>query len=221
MYKSPMRVLSIKDPLFIHSEYLVQPDWEAEMKRKLDRVYYPRTRDELIEGYDFMVIHGARIHHFSPRQIHDLDYAFREARMGSLSTFGPAWEQVWEVSTLYDTSPAKDYTDEWFHGVFYVRFRRDREPIFTPFIELGMEKVLGDAYHLMVEKQGAVVWGDMLPRNTPCCRPSSATARSQFRLLLDPVPRRCQSLREAHSRAVFSNAVTAAVASGSQRRSWS
>jgi hypothetical protein len=114
-----------------------------------------------------IVFNDARLQHFTPRQLNDLDYAFREAGMGSFATFGPAWEQVWEVTTLYDTSPAKDYTDEWFHGVFYVRFHRDREPIFTPFIELGMEKVLGDAYHLMVEKQGAVVWGDMLPRNTP------------------------------------------------------
>ena len=164
---NPFTGYCMQDPLFTYALEPIPPDLSDGEKQKLDRIYYPRTRDLLIDNFDMMVFFDARLQHFTSRQLNDLDYAFREGKMGSISTFGPAWEQVWEVTTLYDTSPAKDYTDEWYHGPFYVRFWREREPIFTPFIELGMEKIIGDAYHLMVEKEGATVWGQMLPRDTP------------------------------------------------------
>jgi hypothetical protein len=164
---NPFTGYFMRDPLFTFAVEPIPPDIPDSEKQKLDRIYYPRTRQIMIDTYQMIVFNDARLHHFTPRQFHDLDYAFREAGMGSISTFGPAWEQVWEGSTLYDTSPALDYTDEWYHGVFFVRFRRETQPVFTPFVELGMEKVLGDAYHLMVEKPGATVWADMLPRGTP------------------------------------------------------
>lgn len=171
------------DPLFTYALEPIPPDLEDGLKRKLDRVYYPRTREMLIDSYDMIVFNDARLQHFTPRQLHDLDYAFREAGICSMSTFGPAWEQVWEITTLYDTSPALDYTDEWFHGVFWVRFSPDREPVFTPFVSLGMERILGDAYHLMVAKPGATEWGRMLPRDTPWMiswRPGGGSAGLQW-----------------------------------------
>jgi len=164
---NPFTGYCMQDPLLKYTLEPIPPDLPDGEKQKLDRIYYPRTRAILVDNFDMIVFNDARLQHFTSRQLNDLDYAFREAGMGSISTFGPAWEQVWEVTTLYDTSPARDYTDEWFHGIFSVSFRRDREPVFTPFVELGMEKILGDAYHLLSEKQGATVWGDMLPRNTP------------------------------------------------------
>ncbi len=180
---NPFTGYFMQDPLFIYALEPIPPDLPDGEKQKLDRIYYPRTRQILIESYDMIIFYDARLQHFTPRQLHDLDYAFREAGMGSIATFGPAWEQVWEVTTLYDTSPAFDYTDEWYHGLFWVGLRRDRDPVFTPFIELGMEKLLGDAYHLMVEKPGATVWADMMPMGTPWMiswRPGGSEAGLQW-----------------------------------------
>lgn len=44
---------------------------------------------------------------------------------------------------------------------------RERDPIFLPFIALGMEKVPGEAYARMSPRQGTIVWGDMQPLDTP------------------------------------------------------
>ncbi len=174
---------AMQDPLLTYGVEPIPPDLSDGEKRKLDRIYYPRTREILIQTYRLIVFNDARLQHFTTKQLHDLDYAFREAGMSSISTFGPAWEQVWEVTTLYDTSPALDYTDQWFHGTFWVRFRRDKDPVFTPFIQLGMEKMLGDAYHLMTEKPGATVWADMMPMQKPWMiswRPGGSKAGLQW-----------------------------------------
>jgi len=180
---NPFMGYAMQDPLLSYGVEPIPPDLPDGDKRKLDRIYYPRTRQILIESYRMIVFNDARLQHFTPQQLHDLDYAFREAGMSSMSTFGPAWEQVWEVTTLYDTSPALDYTDQWFHGTFWVKFRRERDEIFTPFIQLGMERMLGDAYHLMTEKPGAVVWADMMPMQRPWMiswRPGGSRAGLQW-----------------------------------------
>ena len=180
---NPFTGYFMRDPLFTYAVEPIPPDLEDGEKQKLDRIYYPRTRQVLVENFDMIIFNDARIQHFTPRQYHDLDYAFREAGMASLATFGPAWEQIWEGSTLYDTSPALDYTDEWYHGLFRIQIRRDRKPVFTPFIDLGTEKILGDAFHLMVEKPGATIWADMLPRNVPWMiswRPGGSKAGLQW-----------------------------------------
>jgi hypothetical protein len=180
---NPFTGFFMEDPLFGYGVEPIPPDISNEEKRRLDRIYYPRTRKDLVESFDMVIFRDARIDHFTTKQLHDLDYAFREAGMASLSTFGPAWETVWEPTILYDLAPISDYTSQWYRGIFWVRFRKERVPVFTPFIELGMEKVVGNAYHMMTPRQGAVVWGDMQPRNTPWLaswRPGGGNAGMQW-----------------------------------------
>ncbi len=165
--QNPFTGYFMQDPLFTYRLEPIPPDIADSEKQKLDRIYYPRTRQALIDSFDLIIFNDARIQHFTTKQFHDLDFAFREAGMASVATFGPAWEQIWRVSTLYDTSPAYDYTDQWYHGIFWVEFRKNRDPVFDSFVDLGMERILGDAYHKMVEKQGATVWADMMPLGTP------------------------------------------------------
>ena len=50
---------------------------------------------------------------------------------------------------------------------YRVIFRKELEPVFTPFSKLGMEKVYGANWHQMTPRQGSVTWADMQPNNNP------------------------------------------------------
>jgi hypothetical protein len=164
----PFKILFMQDPLFTYSLYPLPSDLDDSDKRKLDRVYYPRTRKILIENYDLMVFHDARIMHFTSRQIHDLDYAFREAGMTSMMNMRGSfmWDWVWEPTILYDVAPI-NYHDDNRYVAHQVVFRRERDPVFLPFLEFGIEKVIGNAVAEMRVKQGATIWSDAKPQNQP------------------------------------------------------
>jgi hypothetical protein len=153
------------DPLFILNLEPVPADLPDSDKRKIDRQYFPRNREGLLK-YDFIVFSDARVQHFTPRQLSDLDYAFKEAGVTSFSSFGPAWIHAFQPTTLYDIVPISEY-DFYFHRPWRVKFRPEREPVFQPFVELGMEKVLGEAYGEAKPRQGTTVWADMEPNGWP------------------------------------------------------
>jgi len=155
------------DPLFTYSVEPIHPTLSREEKRKLDRVYYPRSRDALIGDYDLMVFRNARIDHFTTRQLDDLHFAFSEGEMTSIVTHGPDWDEVWKVSSLYEITPLREY--DMIGGIrpYTVRFRREREPVFLPLVELGLEEVWGLGFHTMQVKQGATIWADIVPYGLP------------------------------------------------------
>jgi hypothetical protein len=162
---NPFWVLSVDDPLLTLDAYPIPSDRSVQEKRKLDRVYYPRTREALLD-YDLMVFHAARIQHFVARQIHDLDYAFREAKMAAfcgLTGLGIGWEDpvLLEVIPIYSRSVSP------YSRSYRVKFRRDRDPVFTSFLEYGVENVFGNVYTEMYVKPGAKVWGDIVPYDLP------------------------------------------------------
>jgi hypothetical protein len=154
-----------EDPLFSYNLEPIPADLPDSDKRKIDRQYFPRNREILID-YDFIVFSDARVQHFTSRQLADLDYAFREAGVASFYSFGPAWEHAFLSTILYDIVPIRDY-NYYLHRPWRVSFRTDREAVFTPFIELGMEKVLGEAYGEGTPRQGTTVWADMVPNGWP------------------------------------------------------
>ncbi len=187
VWHDPFRVLFMRDPLFTYSLYPLPPDLCDDDKRKLDRVYYPRTREILIENYDLMVFHDARIQHFTSRQIHDLDYAFREAKITSMMVFMGSflWDWVWESTILRDVAPISDHRNARFDG-YWVVFRRERDPVFLPFLEFGIEKVVGTAVAEMDVKQGATIWGEIQPQNQPWLvswKPGGGNAGIQWTLI--------------------------------------
>jgi hypothetical protein len=154
------------DPLFTYSVEPLPPDLSNQEKQRLDRLYYPRSRDALIQDYDLMVFRTARITHFTSRQLDDLDFAFREGAMTAINTFSLEWDSVWIVSKLYDVVPVKDY-HTYIRRAFRVMFRREREPVFLPFVNLGLEEVWGMGWHTMEAKHGATTWADMVPYGLP------------------------------------------------------
>lgn len=155
-----------EDPMFRYSLEPIPSGLTDPERQKYDRLYYPRSRKILLETYDMLFFSDARIQHFIARQFHDLDFAFREAGMPSLWSFGPAYGQAIEGSILSEILPISDHNGHY-HKPWRVVFRREREPIFLPFIDLGMEKVTGDGFAWMTPRPGAVTWADMQPLDTP------------------------------------------------------
>jgi hypothetical protein len=162
---NPFWVLSIDDPLLDLNAYPIPHDLSTQDRRKLDRVYYPRTRTALLD-YDLMVFHAARIEHLIGKQVSDLDYAFREAKMAAfcgLTGLGLGWEDP----VLLEVIPIHEREVSPYFRSYRARFRRERDPVFTPFLKYGIENVIGNQYTEMYVKQGAKVWADIVPYDLP------------------------------------------------------
>ncbi len=168
VYQDPFKTLFMRDPSFTYTLYPLPPDLSNRDKRKLDRVYYPRTRTALTEGYDLIVFHDARFQHFTSRQVSDLDWAFRDGGMTDIMVFMGSflWDWIIEPTTLREVIPISGHSRARY-GSFRVVFREDRDDVFLPFVELGIEKVMGNAIAEMTAKQGATIWGDIVPQNQP------------------------------------------------------
>jgi hypothetical protein len=161
----PFTVLFMQDPLFTYALYPLSTQLNEEEKSRLDKVYYPRTGKMLTEAYDVIIYRDARFDHFTPRQYHDLDYAFREEGLVSVTVHSLSWGIV-QSSIIYDTTPISEY-EYRMQGSWRVRLSRERDPIFIPFVDLGIEKVTGAEYGIMTPKPGATVWGELVPQGYP------------------------------------------------------
>jgi len=162
---NPFTCLFIQDPLFRFALFPLSTEITVEEKKKLNRVYYPRTRELLVNSYEAIIFYDARIDHFTARQFGDLEYAFREAGMSSVAAHSISFS-VWQPTVLYDLSPISVY-DFRYTGIWRVRFRREREPVFLPFADLGMEQAFGGEYARITPKEGTTVWADMVPEGVP------------------------------------------------------
>ena len=85
VWGNPFRILFLRDPIFDYSIYPLPPDLSDPEKRRLDRVYYPRTKALLVDTYDLIVFHDSM---FS-RQPFLHPSGFRESR-GSSETRIPS-----------------------------------------------------------------------------------------------------------------------------------
>lgn len=154
-----------EDPLFTYESDPQQAGLSMEERRRLDRLYFPRSRKLLLETFDMVFVFDPRLDHFTGRQFGDLDYAFKMAGMPSFWAFGPSYGTI-SGTILDETLPIGSY-EGYYHRPWRVKFRTDREPVFTPFIALGMENVPGEAYGWMEPRVGSTVWADMVPYDFP------------------------------------------------------
>ncbi len=153
-----------EDPLFTYVP-LPQVGQTKEERLRLDRLYFPRTRKELLRKFDMVFIHDPRIDHWEVRYFADLDYAFREKGMASFWSFGPSYSFI--ASTIfYDILPIHDYHG-YYHRAWHIVFEDGREPVFLPFREYNIEKVIGDGYGNMAARLGSTTWAKMQPINLP------------------------------------------------------
>ncbi len=177
---NPFTSLFMQDPLFHYSLFPLPTNIRLDEKRRLNRVYYPRTRKILTNNYQVMTFYDARVDYFTDRQFQDLADVFREDGMVSFTVHSLSW-WIWQNSVLLDVSPINDYKFR-FESTWRVSFR-DRYPISQPFVELGIEKVTGWEYAILDVKQSAKIWADMVPQNTPWLvswRPGDGNAGLQW-----------------------------------------
>ncbi len=163
---SPLPTYFTEDPLFTFQSDPHQAGLSIEERLRLDRLYFPRTRQKLVEDFDMVFFEDPYIDHFTPTQWGNLHYAFTQAGIPSLWSFGPAYGLVVKPSVLEEILPISDHQG-WYHRPWHAVFERDRDPVFLPFVDFGMERVLGAAYAEMQPRQGSVLWAKMQPLNLP------------------------------------------------------
>jgi hypothetical protein len=154
-----------EDPLFTYESDPQQAGLTLEERRRLDRLYFPRNRRMLLDKFDMVFTFDPRLEHFTAGQFGDLEHAFKRDGMPSFWSFGPSYTFM-SGTVLDDVLPIGSY-DGYYHRPWRVSFREDKEPLFTPFIALGMERVPGEAYGWMKPRAGSTTWADMVPYKFP------------------------------------------------------
>ncbi len=162
----PLPGFFTEDPLFYYETDPHQAGLSLEQRIRHDRLYFPRTKQRLLDKFDMVFFADPYIDHFTPRQFGDLYSAFTEEGMPSYWSFGPAYGGVIQTTILSDMLPISDYQG-YYHRSWRAVFREGQDPVFTPFVELGVENVLGEAYAWMRPRQETVVWADMEPLDLP------------------------------------------------------
>ena len=137
--------------------------------RRFVRIYFPRTRDELVEGFDFSVFPDGNLDPFVPSQIADIKYAM-ERGMGGLVTMGgdlssPSGSAYagWANSVLREVLPV-ELNDKMKQdgSLFSIRVVKDEPPVLSMFVPLGIEDFKGaSAFTLLTTRIGATVWGHL------------------------------------------------------------
>ncbi len=152
-----------------------------EDQKRLVRLYFPRTRDELVRDYRFIVFVDADIFPYTARQLEDMRYAVGEAGLGALASLGGAvfgytyvygcMYEEWASSVLAEIFPhdflrpnsgqlVPSFTIE-------VDGRADLAPILKMFVPLGIESVIGRGWGMVHPKQGSTVWAWIRPIGVP------------------------------------------------------
>jgi len=162
----PLPGFFAEDPLFVYESDPHQAGLTLDERMKLDRLYFPRTRQRLLEKSDMVFFADPYIDHFTSRQFGDLYYAFTRGGMPSYWSFGPSYGHIIQNCILNDLIPISDYRG-YFHKTWRPVFQREREGVFLPFIPLGMQQIPGSAYAEMKPREGTIIWADMQPLNLP------------------------------------------------------
>ncbi len=155
-----------EDPLFTYESDPHCAGLDLDERRRLDRLYFPRTRQILLTKFDMVFFADPYIDHFTPGQFQNLYQAFTEDGMPCYFSFGPSYGHAIQGSILNDILPISHYHG-YIHQSWYPSFRRERDPVYLPFVELGMEHIPGSAYGEMKPREGALIWADMVPLNLP------------------------------------------------------
>ncbi len=135
-------------------------DWERAV-----HLYFPKTRQALMEGFDFMVFPDGRLDPFRPSQIADMKYAV-ESGMGAFVTMGgglsnpggsvyPSWSNA-VLSEILPVELNERMTAD--SSVFTIRIVKDDPPVLSIFMPLGIETTQGAQFSHLTTRPGATVW---------------------------------------------------------------
>ncbi|MBU7003934.1 MAG: hypothetical protein HXS50_00100 [Theionarchaea archaeon] len=136
--------------------------------RRFIRLYFPRTRETLVEDFDFMVFPDGRLDPFTSSQIVDMKYAV-ENGVGSLVTMGGGLSNPsgsvypsWANSVLREILPV-ELNDRMKHdnGVFNIEVVKDDPPVLSMFLPLGIEDYPGVHFTYLQTRPGITLWGNI------------------------------------------------------------
>jgi len=138
--------------------------------RRFIRLYFPKTRKALVEGFEFLVFPDGNLNYFTANQIADMKYAI-ENGVGSFVTMGggmatvTGYTSVWISSSLSEVLPL-DLTDKMKQDAtsgFSIKVVKTDPPVLSMFVPLGIEKVIGSyAFTYLYPQPGATIWGKLI-----------------------------------------------------------
>jgi hypothetical protein len=137
--------------------------------RRYVRIYFPKTRDDLLEGFEFLLFPDGYLRPFSPGQVEDMRYAV-ENGLGSFVTMGgdlsgplEKSHPGWKSSRMHDVLPV-ELRDEMakIGSSFYVEVVKWSPAVLSMFGPLNLEKVRGgNGFSTLFTRPGATVWGKL------------------------------------------------------------
>ncbi len=190
--ESPLDIWFAADPLIeyvlVPTEMDFTPSLPISDPRKLEqawqrfiRLYFPKNREALVEGFDFLVFPDGNIMYFTASQIADMKHAI-ESGAGSFVTMGggmatvTGYTSVWMSSGLAEVLPL-DLTDKMRQDAnsgFSIKVVKTDPPVLSMFVPLGIETVVGAyAFTNLYPEQASTLWanlishGQSLPSDAP------------------------------------------------------
>ncbi len=168
IFPCPVILLCVVDPAFDYTPIQTREIPHSEAQRYI-RLYFPRTREELNE-YSMLFFVDSDMSPFTVKQIADMVDSVREGWCGTFWTFGPHYGSV-VACTLEQVVPHEMSMPfnqwAWSTAFYRVSFRRGMPPVFTPFVDLGVENVQAYGCGQIVPRSGTLIWGDLVPFGWP------------------------------------------------------
>jgi len=168
IYPCPVITLCAVDPIYDYTPIQTR-EIPYQQARKYSRIYFPRTRRELL-NYSILFFVDGDMSVFTGRQVEMMLDAVEKGGVGTFWTFGPNYGSVMscDLSKVIPHDVSREF-NQWAWGLsFYrVRFRRGLPPVFTPFIELGVENARAYGCGQIVPREGTTIWGDLVPFGWP------------------------------------------------------
>jgi hypothetical protein len=168
IYPCPVIVLCHIDPRydFVPIQTREIPDVEA---GRYVRIYFPRTTEDLYD-YAMLFFVDPEMGAFNGAQVAAMMDAVERGECGTFWTFGPGFGSI-QSCDLQKVIPHQMSMgfDQWARGNSFYRviFDRGLPPVFTSFLELGLEDVRGYGCGEITTRQGATIWGRMVPFQWP------------------------------------------------------
>ncbi len=162
--------VDVTSSVFASGKYGTDEAW-----RRYIRIYFPKTRKQLVENFDFFVFPDGYIDPFTPRQISDIRYAITVGLGSFLTTGGdlssPSARDYpgWKSSALNEILPI-ELNDKMKQdgSAFSIRVIRKDPPLLSMFIPLGIESFKGRfAFTYLTTRPGATVWAKLRSPTLP------------------------------------------------------
>jgi len=176
--QSPIPLWLDADPL---TDYLLIPTdadsggFTSRESNRYVRIYFPRNREALVEGFDFFVFPDGNLDPFTPSQLGDMRYAIENGlgsfvtTGGDLSSSSGSAYSGWVNSVLNEIMPVELNTRmQQDRSVFSIRVVKEEPPVLSMFVPLGIERARGAyAFTYLTTKIGATVWSRLRVVNLP------------------------------------------------------